>query len=336
MYSAACSARFAGDDRVGVVIPVFNRRSILLETLPCVLAQTRLPNRLVIVDDGSTDGTPTAAAEWLTEARPAFEWQIIRAPHKSAAAARNLGLEQTRTLPFVAFLDSDDLWPTDFLERGVTRLVGNPRAQAAIADRRYVDAGGQEIDATDCREVVADPVTWFFQFGAGVASCSLLRTDAVLAAGAWSESLESAEDAMLFAQVALAGQWLHLPGAPVAFRMGAAQPRAEEHNLSERRADRHLHWSRVFELIYSRARAVRSERQCAGMRKALAQRWYFAGKQLLALGRRDECRECFARAIHWNPMMFRAWRKLATSGKRSTDAAAAALNFDALSARLAV
>lgn len=301
------------DARVGVVIPVYNRRTILLETLPTVIAQSLPPERLVIVDDGSTDGTPTAAAQWLTAARPRFSWQVLRRPHTNAATARNAGLELVRSLPLVAFLDSDDRWPADFLERGVAALAAEPQAVAAIADRRFVDSAGGLLETTDARAVASDPVTWFFQYGAGVASCSLLRTEAVLAAGAWSESLESAEDAMLFCRMALAGSWAALAGAPVVFGVGAALARREEHNLSQRRGDRHLHWARVFELIYSQVRAVRSDRQCAGLRKALAQRWYQAGKQLFALGHADQCRAAFARALHWNPLMFRAWRKLATT-----------------------
>ena len=314
------------NQRVGVVIPVYNRRTILLETLQCVVNQTRQPERVVIVDDGSTDGTPAAATQWLTAARPRFEWQVIRAIHRSAGIARNIGLQHVRSLPLVTFLDSDDRWPCDLLDRGVAALAAKPQAAAAIADRRFVDAPGESVDETDCRAVVDDPVTWFFQNGAGVASCTLLRTAAVLQAGAWSETLESSEDAVLFSAIAMSAEWVHVAGTPVVFGMGSAQARREEHNLSERRADRHLHWARDFERIYQTVRAVRSDRSCASMRKALGQRWYMAGKQLFKLGRADECRECFARAVYWHPLMFRAWRKLAVTriSRQSEPAVAAA------------
>lgn len=299
------------DQRVGVVIPVYNRRTTLLETLQCVVDQILQPDRLIIVDDGSIDGTPTAATQWLAAARPRFQWQVIRAVHRSAAVARNIGLTQVCSLPLVAFLDSDDHWPCDFLQRGVAALAAKPQAAAAVADRRFVSASGACLDENDCRDLVRDPVTWFFQNGAGVASCTLLRTAAVVQAGGWNETLESAEDTVLFSMIALAADWAHMAGAPVVFGLGSAQARHEEHNLSERQVDRHLHWAFIFEDIYQAARAVRSERSCAEMRKALAQRWYMAGKQLFQLGRADESRACFSRAIHWQPLKLRAWKKLA-------------------------
>ena len=175
----------ATDSRVGVVIPVYNRRTILLETLPYVLNQSLPPARLVIVDDGSTDGTPTAVEAWLARRRPAIAWEVIRQRRSTAADARNIGFEQVRDLPLVAFLDSDDHWPADFLTRGAAALEANPHAVAAIADRRFLDSGGELLEEDDCRALVRNPIEWFFQNGAGVASCSLLRTAAVEAAGAW-------------------------------------------------------------------------------------------------------------------------------------------------------
>lgn len=248
-----------GDSRIGVVIPVYNRRTTLLETLRCVVDQEWQPDHLIVVDDGSIDGTPDAATQWLAAARPRFPWQVIRADHHSAARARNIGLARVRTLPLVAFLDSDDHWPCDFLKRGVAALGAKPQAAAAVADRRFVDGGGERLAANDCRELVLDPVTWFFHNGAGVASCTLLRTAAVVQAGGWNETLESAEDTVLFSTIAMSADWVHMAGPPVVFGQGSARARHEEHNLSERRVDRHLHWSLIYEEIYQMALAVRSE-----------------------------------------------------------------------------
>jgi len=102
---------------VSVVIPVFNRSKTLVRTLPYVTAQTVLPEQLVIVDDGSTDDSANKAEQWLSEHAPAIEWQVIRTQHVGAATARNIGLQSLRQTPYVAFLDSDDHWPADFIER---------------------------------------------------------------------------------------------------------------------------------------------------------------------------------------------------------------------------
>jgi glycosyltransferase involved in cell wall biosynthesis len=302
------------DDRIGVVIPVYNRRTILQDTLPYVVDQTLPPAHLVIVDDGSTDGTPAAVEAWLARRRPRCPWKVIRTRHRTAAAARNVGLAEVKSLPLVAFLDSDDHWPLDFLERCAATLAAHPRSVAAVADRRFIDAFGEQVDEDDCRHLVRDPVSWFFHHGAGVASCTVLRTQAVLDARGWDETYDSAEDAVLFCEAALAGEWVHVPGPPVEFFLGAARARREEHNLSQRYVDAHLGWALAFERILERVVAVRPQAPRGELHKALAMRWYWAGKQLFALGRADEARDAFRRALSWQPTMFRAWRRLATSG----------------------
>ncbi len=119
---------------------------------------------------------------------------------------------------------------------------------------------------------------------------------------------------MLFSEIALAGSWVHVPGAPVEFHLGAARARREEHNLSQRNADSHLCWAQSFEKIYDRVCEKNPARPLGELHKSLAMRWYWAGKQLFALGRADEARDCFRRALVWQPTMFRAWRRLAAVG----------------------
>lgn len=300
---------------IGVVIPTYNRSQTLLKTLPYVLRQSLLPSRLVIIDDGSTDGTVDAAAAWLDAQNPSFPWQVISEPHRSATHARNVGLDLVTDLPFVTFLDSDDHWPSDFLERSAGALQANPAAIVAVADRRFLDVDGRLFDADDCRPLVNDPIPWFFQFGAGLASCTLMRTEAVCAAGRWPTHVNSAEDAVLFTELTLNGRWVHLPGAPVDFHWGTAEACREERNLSQRHADRHRQWAEVFEMIYERVVVARPEMRRGELHRALAQRWYWAGKQLFALGQADEAQACFARAVARHPMMFRAWRRLLTSSR---------------------
>jgi glycosyltransferase involved in cell wall biosynthesis len=286
----------------------------LADTLPFVLRQSLPPARLVIVDDGSTDGTALEAEAWLKRQRPDFAWDVLCERHRTAAQSRNIGLQVVESLPLVAFLDSDDHWPVDFLERGAAALRAHPDAVAAVADRRFLDVDGEVLDLDDCRSLAPSPLEWFFQNGAGVASCTLLRTAAVRTAGGWLCQFDCAEDAVLFCELALVGKWVHAPGAPVEFQLGSALARREEHNLSRRNADSHRRWAGVFEAIYDRVCAVRPEVPRGELHRSLAQRWYWAGKQLFALGRADEAGECFRRAIYWHPTLFRAWRRLAASG----------------------
>lgn len=88
---------------VSVVMPVYNRERYLAEAIESMLAQTYRPLEIVIVDDGSTDGSADVARRYAPTAR--YEFQ----PHGGIAGARNRTLELARG-EYLAFLDSDDLW----------------------------------------------------------------------------------------------------------------------------------------------------------------------------------------------------------------------------------
>jgi GT2 family glycosyltransferase len=317
-------ASSVGDTGVAVVIPVYNRRRTLLETLPFVLRQSLAPECVVVVDDGSTDGSAEAAEAWFQRNSPPFEWRVLRQPHANAARARGLGFAHVRQAPLVAFLDSDDHWPVDFLARTATVLKENPHAVAVSADRLFISADEEPIEADDLREMIARPVEWFFERGAGVASCSLFRTAAVEFVGGWDVERSTSEDTVLFTAIAQAGAWLHAPGEPVRFYVGSADARQEETNLSCRHADRHLLWARDYEELYTQIAARDPHFPLANLHEALAYRWTAAAKQLLKLGRPEEARSAVNRALYWRPTSLRAWRHRIGMSLKAPGARAAA------------
>lgn len=97
------------DRTVTVVVPAYNAERYLGEAIASVRNQSVPPSEIVVVDDGSTDGT----ASWRSRLGD-VRW--IAAPHAGAAAARNLGV-RAATSRFLAFLDADDLWVPSKLER---------------------------------------------------------------------------------------------------------------------------------------------------------------------------------------------------------------------------
>jgi glycosyltransferase involved in cell wall biosynthesis len=121
--------------RVSVIIPCFNRRHLLGRAVESVLRQTINDFELVIVDDGSSDGTQEFCA--------AFEDPRIRYVrhdvNRGASAARNTGLEHSKG-EFVAFLDSDDIWLESKLEKQLAAFdVGSKRLGVVYTRFRKID-----------------------------------------------------------------------------------------------------------------------------------------------------------------------------------------------------
>ena len=226
------------DSRVGVVIPLYNRAGIVPQTLQSVLEQAYQPARLVIVDDGSNDGSADTAERWLAEHDPSFAWAVIRAPHRHAAAARNRGFAAVSDLPLVAFLDSDDCWPADFLLRCSEALAERPDAAAASTDREINGPDWRHVNP-DLRDISGDPALWLVRNDAGIASCTVLRSDVVSAVGGWKEDELAGEDFLLFAAVARQGGWLHVPGVPVRFNRNTGRTGGQQANLSRSQPIRH-------------------------------------------------------------------------------------------------
>ena len=100
---------------VTVVIPTFNSAATIKRALDSVLAQTVLPSRLVVIDNGSTDSTPRIVERVAADSR--CEIKLVQQSRNTGpGAARNAGWDLVRT-QFVAFLDSDDSWHPTKLER---------------------------------------------------------------------------------------------------------------------------------------------------------------------------------------------------------------------------
>jgi glycosyltransferase involved in cell wall biosynthesis len=92
-----------GEARVSVVIPVHDSETYVAQAIDSVLGQTRPPQEVIVVDDGSVDGTPDVLAAYGDRLR------VIRQQNGGVSSAVNRGLGATSG-DYVAFLDADDVW----------------------------------------------------------------------------------------------------------------------------------------------------------------------------------------------------------------------------------
>ncbi len=134
---------------VSAIIPTFNRRTMLLEAVDSVFRQTYSPIELIIVDDGSDDGTHEACAKRndltyvrMDSGRPQTEHSHLPKSFgtNSVSAARNMGIRRARA-EFIALLDSDDLWQPTKIEEQVHYFEKNSEAMICQTEEIWIRKG---------------------------------------------------------------------------------------------------------------------------------------------------------------------------------------------------
>ncbi len=180
---------------VSVVVPTFQRREFVLRAVRSVLAQSFRDFELVVVDDGSTDGTGEALAG--LDRRIRYLWQENRGP----GAARNAGV-RAASGPVVAFLDSDDRWLPGHLAVCVETLERFPEAVLVSTCPGQHVAGRQR--PRDARIVDALPLL-YGELSIGIPSCVAARRHDLIEVGGFHEGLATIEDAELYLRLAARG-----------------------------------------------------------------------------------------------------------------------------------
>ena len=105
------------DNMVSIILPTYNRAYCLQESVETVLHQSYDKFELILVDDGSTDGTEELVSEWKDDRIRYCKTSL----HQGASAARNYGIQQVQG-KYIAFQDSDDLWHSDKLAKQIKLL----------------------------------------------------------------------------------------------------------------------------------------------------------------------------------------------------------------------
>ena len=126
---------------VSVLVPTYNGAGHIGETLESILAQTYGEVEAVVIDDGSTDGTPEVAEGFGPRVR------CIRQANAGTAAARNTGLKHAKG-EFIALLDHDDLWLPEKLERQIPRFAEDSRIGLVVAWMEVFDSATGEVKGT--------------------------------------------------------------------------------------------------------------------------------------------------------------------------------------------
>jgi alpha-1,3-rhamnosyltransferase len=131
--------------RVSVVVPSYNHTQFIETALRSVFKQSLAPVRLLVIDDGSTDGSPQVIERVLNECP--FPCELLARENRGLCATLNEGLSKTSG-EYFAYLGSDDLWLPDFLDARVQALEARERAVVAYGHAFIIDEGGRVVDCT--------------------------------------------------------------------------------------------------------------------------------------------------------------------------------------------
>jgi glycosyltransferase involved in cell wall biosynthesis len=177
---------------VTVVIPAFRAATTIRRCLRGIAGQTVTPGAVIVVDDGSDDGT-AEVAEACREMLGGIALTVVRQDNVGPGAARNHALHKASSA-YVAFLDADDEWLADKIDVSLAAIRGTPFA--FVAHNLFLVRNGDVAELDCARHFVGahDPYTALFRRGFVATSTVVARRDAVLAAGGFDPSLPAGQD----------------------------------------------------------------------------------------------------------------------------------------------
>jgi GT2 family glycosyltransferase len=290
---------------VSVIVPAFNAAPYIDETIASVVSQSLDDWELIVVDDGSTDGSADIAGEW---ARRDDRVRLLRQANRGVAAARNAGFAASHTAAeYLLFLDADDGLETSALEVMTAYLDRRPEVGMAHCGYTLVDGQGRGIGSDGepwtprwvpsgrwMRKLGPDepdtPFVSVFCLAAIVPSLALIRRSAYCLSPGWDEGFgQPFEDTNLFLHVALVSPIHHIAEPLVRHRRHGSQSTADLDRLAEQQRRLYERWTDPAglteaqrETVHS-ARWFREHRLIPARAMTAAKRYLREGRPLLAL-----------------------------------------------------
>lgn len=290
-----------------VVIPVRDMERYLGEAIESALAQGPVLDEVIVVDDGSRDGS-------LARARAYEGVTVLSCRGEGAGAARNEGLARVRS-PFVLFLDADDRLRPRALERLAALLEADDKAVVSYGDAVQMDEAGRVrghegpplLSPRPSGHVLEKLLVHNFVTTTGVAC---VRRSAAKESGGFREDLPRSHDWELWCRLAARGPFGYLGGPPLLERrehaasIGATKGSSVEEAL--RTVDAVFDGLAGSSVVPANALESLRRRRCASVYVNVGQRQLRARRYL-------EAREHFARSLRLSPLSLRALALYAAS-----------------------
>lgn len=179
---------------VSVIIPTYNRSSLVLEAVESVFKQTYVNFELIVVDDGSIDGT----AEALNPYKGRFVY--ISQDNRGVSTARNRGLQIARG-EWIAFLDSDDFWLPVKLETQIRFFSQNPEALICQTEEIWIRNGRRLNPLKKHQKFSGDIFAPSLRLCLVSPSAVMIKRDLFERVGCFDEALPACEDYDLWLRI---------------------------------------------------------------------------------------------------------------------------------------
>jgi glycosyltransferase involved in cell wall biosynthesis/ubiquinone/menaquinone biosynthesis C-methylase UbiE len=233
---------------VSVAITAYNREEFIRRCIDSVLNQTYRPIEVVVVDDGSTDGTRRILEQYGSAIRV-----VLNEENRGRVVAKNRALIQTSPeASYVALLDSDDFFHPQFVAKCVDLLERQPETGLVYTDDIVIDASGRELR----RQPSIEP--WNIDVWLRTRNLRgdtwLARRDLVMNTRLHDEALELDEDYDLFYQLLESTSFSHLSEYLVYIRCNTEQTHHYRLNLAKCHAANLIKYGYSAEYAYLRAR----------------------------------------------------------------------------------
>jgi len=205
--------------RVSVLIPCYNAEKYVGETLECVFRQTWPELEVIVVDDGSTDGSARVIRSFNRS-----NLRLIQQVNRGQTAALNAACSQANG-DLVQFLDADDLIEPDKIALQIKRLRNSPRCIASAEWGRFYGTKCETVFRTTSVSRDLSPIDWLVESRLGMMfpALWLIPIAIVRTIGQWREELTLNNDAEYFTRALLASdQILFCEGARCHYRSGVA------------------------------------------------------------------------------------------------------------------
>ncbi len=185
--------------KISVIIPTYNREKYILETLASVFAQSYSDYEIIVVDDGSTDGSKKLLTPIIKEKG----LRLLEQENAGVSAARNRGVASAKG-ELIAFLDSDDIFHPEKLAKQIALLEANPQLGFVHSNFRKFNDSGQELGFRDMSRFQGNVYPQILQeWSALMALPTLLMPKKVFEeVGGFDEEIHWGEDIDLYFRVA--------------------------------------------------------------------------------------------------------------------------------------